>query len=214
MMCRALGVAKKWTKTLNFKIFKWQAEIVVTLPSLNSKIFGFSHWLLNWPRTTPANFWVRAQRKMAQNGPKNAIFQNLLNTHPKLENAWNKCLIHHFGAMLVWKVVSVFGLGRSKSHFWAPKHGLFWWFWPKMPMFRRPKMGLRAPQTINRDNFLTPTSSQNGGIDICFVRFPILDEYKANFEKLHFLGCFGPFFFEHGPKNWLEMCGVKLRASD
>ena len=40
---RRLGVAKK----LNIDIFKWEAEIVVTLPSLNSKIFWFSHWRLN-----------------------------------------------------------------------------------------------------------------------------------------------------------------------
>ena len=39
----AVGAAKK----LNIKIFKWQAEIAVTLPLLNSKIFGLSHWLLN-----------------------------------------------------------------------------------------------------------------------------------------------------------------------
>ena len=39
----AVGVAKK----LNIKIFKWPTEIVVALPSLKSKIFGFSHWLLN-----------------------------------------------------------------------------------------------------------------------------------------------------------------------
>ena len=120
-----LGVAK----SLNIKIFKWEAEIVVTLPSLNSKIFGFSHWLLNWPRTTPANFWVRAQRKTAQNGPKNAIFQNLLNTHPKLENAWNKCLIHHFGGMLAWKSGLRFWFGVLE----VPCSGA--WTWD----FERPK---------------------------------------------------------------------------
>ena len=102
-MVGELGVAKKWTKSLNIKIFKWEAEIVLTFPSLNSKIFGFSHWLLIWPRTSPANFWVRAQRKTAQNSPKNAIFQNLLYTHPKLENARNKCLFRHFGRMLAWE---------------------------------------------------------------------------------------------------------------
>ena len=32
------------------------------------------HWLLNWPRTSPANFWVCAQRKTAQNSPKTAFF--------------------------------------------------------------------------------------------------------------------------------------------
>ena len=31
----------------NIGIFKRVPEIVVVLPSLNSKIFGFGHWLLN-----------------------------------------------------------------------------------------------------------------------------------------------------------------------
>ena len=31
---------------------------------------------------------------------------------------------------------------------------------------------------------------------------------------VQFFGRFESFFFEHGPKNWPELCGVNLRASD
>ena len=88
------------------------------------------------------------------------------------------------------KVVSVYGLGRSKSHFWAPEHGHFWPKSLKVAMFRRPKMRLRAPQTKNGYHFFTPTSPQNGGIDICFMRLPLLGELLANFENSPFFSRF------------------------
>ena len=60
----------------------------------------------------------------------------------------------------------------------------------KVPTFRCPKMGLRAPESKNGDHFFTPTSPQNGEIDICFMRLPLLDELLANFEKMPFLSRF------------------------
>ena len=108
------GVAKKWTKYLNIRIVKGVPEILIVLPSLKSKIFGFSHWLLNWPRTSPANFWVHAQRKTAQNCPKRELFLTLLIIHPKLENGPNKCLFHHFGGISTWKSCLRFSIWPNK----------------------------------------------------------------------------------------------------
>ena len=53
-----------------------------------------------------------------------------------------------------------------------------------------------------------PTFPQNGGMDICFMRFPLLDEKSANIQKMHFLDRFEPLFFEHGPKNCNAKRGV------
>ena len=74
-------------------------------------MFGFSLILQKWPRALHYNFWVRAQRKAAQNGPKSAFFEYLLISHPKVKNAWNKCPFHNFGGMLAWK---------SGLSFWIP----------------------------------------------------------------------------------------------
>ena len=60
----------------------------------------------------------------------------------------------------------------------------------KVPTFRCPKMGLRVPESKNGDHFFTPTSPQNGGIDICFMRLPLLGELLANFEKSPFFSRF------------------------
>ena len=62
-----------------------------------------------------------------------------------------------------------------------------WALLPKVPIFRCPKMGLRAPVSKNGDHFFTPTSPQNGGIDICFMRLPLLEEKSAKFEKVHLI---------------------------
>ena len=106
---------QKWTKNLNIGIFKGEPKIVVTLSSLNSKIFGFGHWLLNWPGTSPTNFWVRAQRKTAQNGPKTQFFKICLII---IQN-WKTHEMNVYSTTLAgcWqeKVVSVFGFGPSKS---------------------------------------------------------------------------------------------------
>ena len=42
---------------------------------------------------------------------------------------------------------------------------------PKVPLFKCPKMGLWAPESKNVDHFFTPTSPQNDGTQICFVSF-------------------------------------------
>ena len=47
---------------------------------------------------------------------------------------------------------------------------------PKVPIFRCPKMGLRAPERKNGDHFYMATSPKNGGLDFCFMCLPLLDE--------------------------------------
>ena len=44
------------------------------------------------------------------------------------------------------------------------------------------KIGLWAAKSKNRDHFLTPTSPQNDGIRVCFVRLSLLGVFLANFE--------------------------------
>ena len=70
-------------------------------------------------------------------------------------------------------------LGRLKFHFWAPENEHFR---QKCLLLGTKKMGLWAPKSKNGDHFFTPTSPQNGEIDICFVRLPLSDELWANFE--------------------------------
>ena len=48
---------------------------------------------------------------------------------------------------------------------------------PKIAQFGYQKMVLWLAETENGDHFFMPTSPQNGGLDICFMRFPILVEY-------------------------------------
>ena len=55
--------------------------------------------------------------KRLQNGLKNAISYNWLKTHPKVVNTQNKCLVHHFGGISAFKVVSVFVLASKVSFF-------------------------------------------------------------------------------------------------
>ena len=62
---------------------------------------------------------------MAQNWPKNNKFWNSLNTRPKMVNAWNKCLPHHFGGCFARFLESVLRFGRSKCHFLALENGFF-----------------------------------------------------------------------------------------
>ena len=51
-------------------------------------------------------------------------------------------------------------------------------------MFSCPKMGHRAPQLKKLDNFFTPTSPQNDGLDICFMRLPIFSQPDQIFPVL------------------------------
>ena len=44
------------------------------------------------------------------------------------------------------------------------------------PIFRCPKMGLHVLESRKRYHLFTPTCPQNGGIDICFMRLPLLEE--------------------------------------
>ena len=45
---------------------------------------------------------------------------------------------------------------------------------PKVPNFGYQKTLLWVPESKNGDHFLTPTSPQNGGIDVCSVRLSFL----------------------------------------
>ena len=65
--------------------------------------------------------------KRLKNDQKYAIFQNWLKTHPKVLNAQTKRVLHHFGGMLVEKVVSffVFFFGARSAIFWHLKTGNF-----------------------------------------------------------------------------------------
>ena len=78
------------------------------------------------------------------------------------------------------KVALVFGYRHSKSHFWAPEYGHFWPKLQKVPIFRGPKMGLWVSVSKNWGHFFMPTFPQNGGMDICFMRLPLLGEKSAN----------------------------------
>ena len=78
---------------------------------------------------------------------KKATFQNLLITHPKLITHKINVYSTILGGCWREKVVSsIFRFERSKFHFWAPENGHFWRFWPKLPIFRCPKLGLQAPK--------------------------------------------------------------------
>ena len=54
-------------KNINFQIFKMLPKILVSLPLRSSKIFGLSHWLLNWPRARPPKFENPHYRVKIQN---------------------------------------------------------------------------------------------------------------------------------------------------
>ena len=66
------------------------------------------------------NVQVLFKVKMAKKQPKMTIFQKwqMLKIKPKAIPSFG-------GGVGLIKVVSVFGFGRSKSHFWAPENGLF-----------------------------------------------------------------------------------------
>ena len=44
---------------------------------------------------------------------------------------------------------------------------------PKVPVFNCQKMALRMPKQKNGDHFLMPTSPQNGGLHVGFMRLPL-----------------------------------------
>ena len=159
----------------------------------NFKKFSKFHCLLTY--FVPAFFIFIAFSSLGHHFEKNAFLhskneakickiENLLISHPKVVNVWNKCLIHHFGEVLAWKKWSPFlDSGARSPIFGHLKVGTF-------PIFRCPKMGLWAAESKNGDHFFTPTSPQNGGIDICFMRLPLLGELLANFDKSPFFSRF------------------------
>ena len=90
---------------------------------------------------------------------------------PKVINTQNKCLFHHFGGMLEAKSGLFFQFRAPEVPFFCTwKRTLL----PKVPNFGYQKTVLWVPETKNGDHFFTPTSPQNGGIDICSVRLSLL----------------------------------------
>ena len=81
--------------------------------------------------------------KRLKNDQKYAIFQNWLKTNPKVLNAQNKRVLHHFGGMLALKS----GLGFFVQ---APEVPFFCTgkrpFLAKVPVLKCQKIALRAPQ--------------------------------------------------------------------
>ena len=109
--------------------------------------------------------------KRLKNDKKCAIFQNWLKTHPKVLNAQNERILHHFGGMLALKSgLGFFVSAPEVPFFGTSKRALSL----KLPVFLCQKMALRAPKQKKRDHFSTPTSPQNGAELICFVRLALL----------------------------------------
>ena len=74
-----------------------------------------------------------------------------------------------WGGVRVKKWSPFFDSGARSPIFGHLKMGTF-------GIFRCPKMGLLAPEPKNRDHFFTRTPPQNGGLGICFMCLPLLDE--------------------------------------
>ena len=81
--------------------------------------------------------------------PKEPNFKNWLKTHPKVINAWNKHVIHHFGGMLALKSgLRFFCFVIRNAIFWHLKTA-------KVPVFKCQKMGLWV---------IHPKSEKIGGV--------------------------------------------------
>ena len=83
------------------------------------------------------------------------------------------------------------------SNLWRPYYSLKM---PKVPIFRCPKMGLRAPESKNGDHFFTRTPPQNGGLGICFMCLPrkVIFGHFIDFE--YFGSDFSCFYIVKTPK--------------
>ena len=86
---------------------------------------------------------VKIGGKRRKNDWKYAIFQNSSNARSKMLNAWNECLVHHFGGCFARFFNSVFSFGRSKSCFLSreKRH-----FCRKCPFSRDKKWDLERPK--------------------------------------------------------------------
>ena len=104
-------------------------------------------------------FWVFIRGNWPKMSLKYAIFKIC----PKFAWKWYSCETRvcstNFGESWRQKVVSVFGFGHPKSHFFAPENGHFQWFW------------------------VSPTIPQYGGKDYCFTWISFPGEFWANFEN-------------------------------
>ena len=90
-----------------------------------------------------------------------AIFKNCPKLARKLYLCETSVYSTNFGDS--WRlVVSVFGFGHPKSHFWHQKTANF-------SDFGRKKVGLLTAIFENGDHFLSPSIPNNVGIDTCFT---------------------------------------------
>ena len=109
--------------------------------------------------------------KRLKNDQKYAIFQNWLKTHPKVLNARNKRVLHHFGGVLALKCgLGFFVSAPEVPFFGTSKRAIL----AKVPVLKCQKMALWAPKQKNRDHFLSPTTPQNGKQHVCFMRIAFL----------------------------------------
>ena len=109
--------------------------------------------------------------KRLKNDQKYAIFQNWLKTNPKVLNAQNKRVLHHFGGMLALKSGLVFFVSAPEVPFFGTgKRAIL----AKVPVLKCQKIALRAPKQKKEDHFLTPTSPQNGVEHVCFMHLALL----------------------------------------
>ena len=66
----------------------------------------------------------------------------------------NKSVLHHIGGMLALKSGLRFFVSAPEVPFSGTWNGALL---PKVPVFQRQKIALRAPESKNGDHFLTPT---------------------------------------------------------
>ena len=143
-------------------------------------MFGFSLILQKWPRALHFNFWVRAQRKTAQNGPKSAFFKYLLISHPKVVSAWNKCPFHHFRGMLAWKSGLSFWIATLKVPFlgtpiWALLAKIAESAHIQVPKNGALSVGIQKLRPLFHANI--PPNSWRG---VCFMCLSLLEKWWPN----------------------------------
>ena len=151
-------------------------------------------------------FSARSGGKRHKNDKKYAIFQNLLITRPKMLNAWNKCLIHHFGGCFARFLNSVLNFGRSKSHFFSLKKGHFQQKWPLLGTkkwdFERPKL-----RTESKNLAKHPTK---WWIRHLFRAFSIFGRELSKFWKIAFFFSFLALFSPYKDRKLQKLRGATI----
>ena len=122
--------------------------------------------------------------KRLKNDPKYAIFQNWLKTRPKVLNAQNKHVLHHFGGMLALNFF--FSFGARSAIFWHLKMGTF----GESARFLVPKNGTSSARIYERIPKTSRNTPQNGWVDIWVKRF----HFRASIKPIMFLEPLGALF--------------------